>query len=274
MKSSEEKSLRYVLRHYKPGTFDTRRAIRKFELRRQGHTLHRTLLMWVLGVAAIVLFVYGLYGWFSTAEKVEPWTQLTAANHTETYVLPDSSRVTLYPESTLRYQKGKFGRRERSVLVSGKAYFRVSPDPACPFRVTGRYGTVRVLGTAFEFDEMSREGETVVYVTEGRVAFAVKETFGGIFLYPGMAASLKDGAGMPEEMHPDVPNPAAWATGTFVYENTPLEEVLRELSAYYGVRLSSEDTGKMLTAEFDTDEGVDGIVALIEQSLGTHINKE
>ncbi len=145
MKSSEEKSLRYVLRHYKPGTFDTRRAIRKFELRRQGHTLHRTLLMWVLGVAAIALFVYGLYGWFSTAEKVEPWTQLTAANHTETYVLPDSSRVTLYPESTLRYQKGKFGRRERSVLVSGKAYFRVSPDPACPFRVTGRYGTVRVL---------------------------------------------------------------------------------------------------------------------------------
>lgn len=201
MKSSEEKSLRYVLRHYKPGTFDTRRAICKFELRRQGHTLHRTLLMWVLGVAAIALFVYGLYGWFSTAEKVEPWTQLTAANHTETYVLPDSSRVTLYPESTLRYQKGKFGRRERSVLVSGKAYFRVSPDPACPFRVTGRYGTVRVLGTAFEFDEMSREGETVVYVTEGRVAFAVKETFGGIFLYPGMAASLKDGAGMPEEMH-------------------------------------------------------------------------
>lgn len=79
---------------------------------------------------------------------------------------------------------------------------------------------------------------------------------------------------MPEEMRPDVPNPAAWATGTFVYENTPLEEVLRELSAYYGVRLSSEDTGKMLTAEFDTDEGVDGIVALIEQSLGTHINKE
>ena len=131
-----------------------------------------------------------------------------------------------------------------------------------------------MLGTAFEFDEMSREGEPVVYVTEGRVAFAVKETYGGIFLYPGMAASLKDGAGMPEEMHPDVPNPAAWATGTFVYENTPLEEVLRELSAYYGVRLSSEDTGKMLTAEFDTDEGVDGIVALIEQSLGTHINKE
>ena len=58
------------------------------------------------------------------------------------------------------------------------------------------------------------------------------------------------------------------------YDFTPLEEVLRELSAYYGVRLSSEDTGKMLTAEFDTDEGVDGIVALIEQSLGTHINKE
>ena len=106
MKSSEEKSLRYVLWYYKPGTFDTRRAIRKFELRRQGHTLYRTLLMWVLGVAAIALFVYGLYGWFSTAEKVEPWTQLTAANHTETYVLPDSSRVTLYPESTLRYQKG------------------------------------------------------------------------------------------------------------------------------------------------------------------------
>ena len=69
-----------------------------------------------------------------------------------------------------------------------------------------------------------------------------------------------------------LPNPAAWATGYFRYEATPLAVVLEERSAYYGVSLSAPADGKSLTGEFST-ESLDDILELIEQALEVKIEK-
>ena len=49
------------------------------------------------------------------------------------------------------------------------------------------------------------------------------------------------------------PNPAAWATSEFIYDNTPLPEVISELSEYYGVTLVVPDSeSPLLSVEFST----------------------
>lgn len=60
------------------------------------------------------------------------------------------------------------------------------------------------------------------------------------------------------------------ASRTFVYEGTALEQVLDELSAYYGCQLSCSEKGKHLTATFP-DDGIENIIPLIEEALDTKI---
>ncbi|WP_370287480.1 DUF4974 domain-containing protein, partial [uncultured Duncaniella sp.] len=55
--------------------------------------------------------------------------------------------------------------------------------------------------------------------------------------------------------------------------NTPLPDVLKRLSAHFNVSLTCSSTGKVLTAEFETDN-LDEIIMLIEKSLDVKIEKE
>ena len=56
----------------------------------------------------------------------------------------------------------------------------------------------------------------------------------------------------------------------FVYSDTPLEEVLAELSKHYGCHLETDSEGRRLTASFH-DDGIEVIVPLIEAALGIEI---
>ena len=53
---------------------------------------------------------------------------------------------------------------------------------------------------------------------------------------------LTHGDEMPVAVHAVSPNPLAWATGKFIYRNTPIDEVLKELSLYYGTLLYTFDS--------------------------------
>ena len=66
---------------------------------------------------------------------------------------------------------------------------------------------------------------------------------------------------------------AAAAPRRFVYDNTPLAEVLRELSDHFNVTLTCATPDKRLTAEFDTAD-LDEIIMVIEKSLDVKIVKK
>lgn len=157
--------------------------------------------------------------------------------------------------------------------MEGKAWFDVRHCPSCPFRVTGRHASVQVLGTRFQVDELRTDSVTEVYVSSGKVLFTAQDADSGVILTRGMQARLPFGERTAQVAASDMPNPAAWATGTFIYNATPLPEVLEELSSYYGVRLSTRYQGKTLTAEFGTSD-LDEIISLIEKSLDIRIEKE
>ena len=59
----------------------------------------------------------------------------------------------------------------------------------------------------------------------------------------------------------------------FVFEDASLEAVLDTLSAHYGYRITSESSGKRLTATFPEDD-IDVIVAAIEETLDVTISIE
>lgn len=68
-------------------------------------------------------------------------------------------------------------------------------------------------------------------------------------------------------------NPNVAKTHMFVYENAPLDQVLAELSAYYGCTLTADPTDKRLTATFPDDD-IELIVSTIESALHLKITLE
>ena len=273
MKTNEDRMIDFVAKSYEENRFDPKKAL----ARSQNGTLHRSLslskrtvmLKRIIGIAAAVIVGIFLYTSWRTS-----WTDYMAYDIPQTFTLPDSSSVTLAPGATLRLQRHK---DNRLVQMTGKVYFNVRHDDRAPFRVDAGTGFVKVLGTRFQVDALD---STSVSVVSGKVLFTDSQSDGeGLILTKGQSAVLDPAASKPVEITPKHPNPAAWATGEFIYDNTPLPEVLSELSEYYDVTLVAFDAGhssgesRRLSGEFSTSS-LQEILNLINSALGTDIQIE
>ena len=298
MKTNEDRMIDFVAKSYEENRFDPKKAL----ARSQNGTLYRSLslskrtvmLKRIVGIAAAAVIGIFLYTSWRTS-----WTSYTAYDIAQTFTLPDSSSVTLAPGATLRLQRHK---DNRLVQMTGKIYFDVRHDDRAPFRVDAGSGFVKVLGTRFQVDAPAAsvaepveganvtgqrnngysgkpDGSVSVSVVSGKVLFSAARSSEGLILTKGQSAVLDPAASKPVEITPKHPNSAAWATGEFIYDNTPLSEVLSELSEYYGVTLVALDAGHSsgeshsLSGEFSTSS-LPEILNLINSALGTDIRIE
>lgn len=273
MKTNEDRMIDFVAKSYEENRFDPKKALARSQngsLRRSLSLSKRTVMLkriaGVAAAAAVGIFLY--LPWLTS------WTDYAAYDIAQTFTLPDSSSVTLAPGSTLRLQKHK---DKRLVQMTGKVYFNVRHDDRAPFRVDAGSGFVKVLGTRFQVD--SRDPISVSVVS-GKVLFsAIRSGEEALILTKGQSAVLDPAASKPVEITPKHPNPAAWATGEFIYDNTPLPEVLSELSEYYDVTLVAFDAGhssgesRSLSGEFSTSS-LPEILNLINSALGSDIQIE
>ena len=241
----------FVLKHYQEGKFDTQKAIDRFN---EAHGIvqkpRRRILPWVSGmVAAAAAVVLCVFLFRSNDQQI----QFMASAEVQEFVLPDGSEVTLAPGSRLTYSE----KSPRKTHLEGKAFFEVARDEAVPFEITSDGAFVRVLGTKFMVDAGSLVKE--VYGTEGKVLFAKSSDSEGVILTKDMHATLSESDVVPVvATEPDV-NSIAWQRGSFVFDKTPLREVLETLSGYYKVSFAATD--------------LDLIISLIESALDVHIIK-
>lgn len=273
MKTNEDRMIDFVAKSYEENRFDPKKALARSQngsLRRSLSLSKRTVMLkriaGVAAAAAVGIFLY--LSWLTS------WIDYAAYDIAQTFTLPDSSSVTLAPGSTLRLQKHK---DKRLVQMTGKVYFNVRHDDRAPFRVDAGSGFVKVLGTRFQVDARDPISVSVV---SGKVLFsAIRSGEEAMILTKGQSAVLDPAASKPVEITPKHPNPAAWATGEFIYDNTPLPEVLSELSEYYDVTLVAFDAGhssgesRRLSGEFSTSS-LQEILNLINSALGTDIQIE
>lgn len=265
MSHSEDRNLDFVLKHYKSGAFDTQKAIERFNAARgisQKPRRRMSITAIVISAAAAILLGVFLF----TGRKVATWKEIGPMYAQQTTVLPDGTSVTLASGSSLKY---RFEEDIREVRMEGKVYFDVARDENRPFEVDADEAFVRVLGTEFMVD-VTDASAARIYVNEGKVLFARDHKAEGVVLTEGMGACLLDGEQMPvADQQTDV-NSIAWQRGSFVFDQTPLKEVLDCLSDYYHVSFAATDLSRKLSGEFYTDD-LDMIIHLIESALDVTI---
>ncbi|QQR86431.1 MAG: FecR domain-containing protein [Flavobacteriales bacterium] len=191
--------------------------------------------------------------------------QLASGNDFMKAALADSSTVTLSPGSRLVADMGD----ERHVELTGQAYFEVKRDEARPFVVDAGGMSVTVLGTAFEVTHRDGNDTVTVRVHHGKVGVA---HYGveAVVLAAGEKAQWVKGELLVRSAIGPVER---WADRIIQFNNAPLQQVVEELNAAYGVRIELGNEailGCPLTATFG-NEPVDQVVHVIANTFGFEV---
>lgn len=143
-------------------------------------------------------------------------------------ILEDSTKVLLNGGSSLTYPV-KFAKDERSVLLSGEAYFEVTSNPTRPFVVMAKTTKSVVYGTKINVSAYAQSKYVATTLFSGRVKM------NNIELKPGERAVKSDLSDAVVVDEIDLDMVSSWTRGVFYFNNTNLETIMEQLSQWYGV---------------------------------------
>lgn len=123
-----------------------------------------------VAVVCATFFGARLYDRLLLERATERYTVTTKSGDRSTVCLPDGTQVRLNGSSTLTYP-ANFNATNRSVELSGAAYFDVSPDEKHRFEVKVGNCSVVVKGTKFDVTAYPDDSLITTTLLEGAVGF-------------------------------------------------------------------------------------------------------
>ncbi len=196
-------------------------------------------LIWV--AASLILMVLS---YFPAKDIIFYKTYKTAYGEVKKFQLEDRSEIILNANSSLKVPRFDFGKENRQVFLQGEAAFSVvhtADDKRFIVNTPGNMN-VEVLGT--QFSVYSRNNVNTVKLQTGLVKVNIhqdkkKEQ---IIVKPGDVLSINYGNIKPIlKHHQPVQDFFAWKDHRFVFNNTPLTDVLQSIKETFGVDVIIED---------------------------------
>lgn len=161
--------------------------------------------------------------------KLKDIAVTTPLGGTYQVILSDGTKVWLNAGSRISFPS-RFVDKERKVLLSGEAYFQVSPDKSRPFRIISKGQQVEVLGTHFNINAYQDEASTKTTLLEGSV-----KVNNSIVLKPNEQSVLTSNNLLVKRVNGSAA--IDWKNGKFIFEDEDLETILRKVSRWYNVQI-------------------------------------
>ncbi|HVW15798.1 MAG TPA: FecR domain-containing protein [Mucilaginibacter sp.] len=146
-------------------------------------------------------------------------------------VLADGTKVWLNASSSITFPTA-FNGNERTVKITGEAYFEVVHDAAHPFKVTFNNQTVEDIGTSFDINAYDDEPTNKTTLITGSVK--VSSYSSAVVLKPGQVA-VNGFSGKIIIKNGDPEEAISWKNGYFLFDSESLESVMRKVSRWYDV---------------------------------------
>jgi transmembrane sensor len=145
-------------------------------------------------------------------------------------ILSDGTKVWLNSASSIKFPTAFTG-LNRTVTLTGEAYFEVAHNAAKPFDVIAEGQTVEVLGTHFNVNAYKDEPSISTTLLEGKVK--VMQGNKVVVLKPGQQAI--NGNNELIVKIADTEMAIAWKNGLFKFDNADVPTLMRQLSRWYNV---------------------------------------
>lgn len=198
-------------------------------------------------------------------------------------LLADGSRIILAPKSQIAYTHD-YGKRTRTLYLTGKAEFNVAHDTLRPFTVWAKgYGTT-ALGTAFIVDAQA-DGKVHVKLMSGKVLVKSDNTalvaIPDQYLHPGDQVNIDTKAKLfkrsnrlsttSESLPLATKKARIPAPEMLTFDETPLKTVFETISRKKGVQINTGNLaleGLFFTGTFRESESIQSMVGIVCQMNG------
>lgn len=169
-------------------------------------------------------------------------TLITPKGSEYSVVLSDGTEVMLNACSKLKYPV-VFNTEARMVELEGEALFKVRKSLKTPFIVKTSNVNIKVYGTVFNVSAYSNDNKVQTTLAEGSVGIAYPDIHKAeeLKLNPGQQNTFDKSTGNIETKEVDAASFMAWSRGLFVFENEPIENILRVLSRWYAFDYEFKD---------------------------------
>jgi transmembrane sensor len=193
----------------------------------------------------------------------ERHTLSTPYGGTFTVVLSDGTKVWLNASSSMVFPKS-FTAKERRVDIVGEAYFEVAKDTKRPFYVNTGRSEVRVLGTHFNVMAYQDDRESELSLFEGSVKFS-KGKYEKL-LKPGRQLKFAENLDQVLELNADREEVLAWKNNLFIFNNTSIYEIMKNVSRWYNVSVEydGEVPDVLFTGEIPRNANVSKVLNALE----------
>lgn len=223
--------------------------------------------------ATLALLVVSIYSFHRMNESEKSvYMEVTAVAGSKTKViLPDSTKVWLNSNSTIRYPQ-KFTADTRKIYISGEALLQVTKDEKKPFIVNLDDMSVQVLGTTFNVFSDKHSDLIETTLLHGSVAIWGKTNNTGTpdaVLKPGQQAMFNKTTGKIDVKDVEAGAYASWVNGRFLFREKTLREITSMLERAYSVKIHLENeklAAIRLTATFTNNETLDEILSILQIS--------
>ncbi|MEQ6120623.1 FecR domain-containing protein [Reichenbachiella sp. MALMAid0571] len=197
-------------------------------------------------ISSLVVLKFTMHG--SNRKEVTMVHKKAALGQKITLTLADGTNIKLNAGSHISYPD-KFSSDKREVILTGEAFFKVTPNADAPFIVrTGNISTT-VLGTSFNINAYPEKDQVQVAVVEGKVKVNThdpkKNIDAEVYLTHDELASVPKNESEILVTPFEASELLAWKDGILHFGRSDFKEVVKHLERWYGVKFTIRKNKKI-----------------------------
>ncbi len=216
-----------------------------------------------IAASIAVVFAVGFFAYRNTVKSTVP-IEVIADIKTVTDTLPDGSEVVLNKKTQLQYVYNK-AKKEHVVKLKGEAYFDIHHAKEENFIIDASGVFIRDIGTSFNVKAYPDSATIEVVVEEGEVIFYTMDS--SLSLRAGSKGVYNKITRQFSVERPET-NVTAYKTRNFVFQQTRLEDVAKQINGVYDTKIIVADAVKdcAINVEF-INLPLEEIIAIIKETL-------
>ena len=189
----------------------------------------------VLLIPALITIAVLSYFALHQSEQVDSWAEIHSPLGARTkFELPDGTQGWLNSGSSVKYSVSF---KQRSVEISGEAWFDVAHLKGQDFRVLTPYFDVKVVGTQFNVVAYEDEANANVILERGKVLILGKDQTVKGELLPDQQIVFDKATRNLQKTAVDSKSYTSWKDGLLVFKNIPMAEMAKRLERRYNAEI-------------------------------------